>query len=276
MGSTKVQAPPPRDYYKEATDTIRAQVDMAPIIMDAERRIVPQMQAMQMEQMLGQSKNLLSFYGQVMDPFSRLAGQYAESMNKNTMEPLARSSRLAYEAGLGGGAGIQDRLRSQAFGDLDAGFSLTPEMNTLATQMARAGATQRGMAGGNYGVMSEVLNGYQMAQGRQDRARTFAGAVLGSDQNIASQSYAQYGSPMMTGIMQGFSPTGIAGNAMGMNTNLGPSYIKPESQMAQNIYANNYNAELQARTATAANKASMTGAIIGGVGSALGGTNWKG
>jgi len=141
--------------------------------------------------------------------------------------------------------------------------------------MARAGATQRGMAGGNYGVMSEVLNGYQMAQGRQDRARTFAGAVLGSDQNIASQSYAQYGSPMMTGIMQGFSPTGIAGNAMGMNTNLGPSYIKPESQMAQNIYANNYNAELQARTATAANKASMTGAIIGGVGSALGGTNWK-
>lgn len=269
MGSTKVQAPPPRDYYKESVDTIRAQVDMAPIIMDAERKIVPQMQAMQMEQMLGQSKNLLSFYGQVMDPFSKLAGQYAESMNKNAMEPLARSSRTAYEASLGGGAGIQDRLRSQAFSDLEAGFSLTPEMNTLATQMARSGATQRGMAGGNYGVASEVLGGYQLAQQRQDRARTFAGAVLGSDTNMAGQAYAQYGSPMMAGIMQGFSPTGIAGNAMGMNTNLGPSYVKPESQMAQNIYASNYNAELQARTATASNNAAMISGAMSGAGSAL-------
>jgi len=269
MGSTKVQAPPPRDYYKESVDTIRAQVDMAPIIMDAERKIVPQMQAMQMEQMLGQSKNLLSFYGQVMDPFSKLAGQYAESMNKNAMEPLARSSRTAYEASLGGGAGIQDRLRSQAFSDLEAGFSLTPEMNTLATQMARAGATQRGMAGGNYGLASEILGGYQLGQQRQDRARTFAGAVLGSDQQLAGQAYAQYGSPMMAGIMQGFSPTGIAGNAMGMNTNLGPSYVKPESQMAQNIYASNYNAELQARTATASNNAAMISGAMSGAGSAL-------
>ena len=276
MGSTKVQAPPPRDYYKESVDTIRAQVDMAPIIMDAERRIVPQMQAMQMEQMLGQSKNLLSFYGQVMDPFSKLAGQYAESMNKHTMEPLARSSRLAYEAGLGGGAGLQDRLRSQAFSDLDAGFSLTPEMNTLATQMARGGATQRGLAGGNYGLAAEILGGYQMGMGRQDRARTFAGAVLGSDQNIAGQAYAQYGSPMMAGIMQGFSPTGIAGNAMGMNTNLGPSYVKPESQMAQNIYASNYNAELQARTATASNNAAMIGGAMSGVGNAFSGGFAKG
>jgi len=270
MGSTKVQAPPPRDYYKESMDTMRAQIDMAPAMLDAERKLVPQWQQLQLEQMRGQSNNLQTFYGEVMTPFSKLAGQYATEMGNNAMTPLGQGSRKAYEASLGGGAEIQNTLRASAMNDLSAGRGLTGEMNKYAQQSAREAMAARGLTG-NQAVAQEVMNNYQLGNMREDRARTFAGAVLASDQNIASAGYNQYGAPMMQGMMQGFSPTGIAANAMGMNQSLGPTYINPQDQMAQNIYANNYNGQMQANVATAQNNAAMWGGAMSAAGSMIGG-----
>lgn len=275
MGSTKVQAPPPRDYYKESMDTMRAQIDMAPMMLDAERRLVPQWQQLQLDQMRGQAKNMQTFYGEVMSPFAKLAGDYATQMGANAMTPLARSSRSAYEASLGGSAEIQNTLRTSAMNDLNAGRGLTAEMQKMGDQSARAAFAARGLGNSYQGAMQEVLNNYNLGTQREDRARTFSGAVLASDQNIAQAGYTQYGAPMMQGMMQGFSPTGIAQGAMGMNQNLGPLYINPQDQMAQNIYANNYNGQLQANVATAQNNASMFAGAMSGIGSAVGGI-WQG
>lgn len=273
MGSTKVQAPPPRDYYKESMDTIRAQIDMAPMMLDAERKLVPQWQQLQLDQMRGQANNIQTFYGEVMTPFSKLAGRYATEMGANAMAPLGAAARTAYNASLGGSGALQDQLRTSAFNDLNAGRGLTPEMQKMGDQSARAAFAARGLGNSYQGAMQEVLNNYNLGTQREDRARTFAGSVLASDMNIAGQAYSQYGAPMQQGIMQGFSPTGIAANAMGMNQNLGPTYINPQDQMAQNIYANNWNGQLQANVATAQNNAamwggamSMTGNIVGGFG----------
>ena len=276
MGSTKVQAPPPRDYYKESMDTMRAQVDMAPMMLEAERKLVPQWQQLQLEQMRGQANNLQTFYGEVMDPFSKLAGQYATKMGANAMAPLGQATRTAYESSMGGGQNLQNTMRGQAMAGLEAGRGLTEEMQQYAQQSARAGMTARGLSGGNLGVAQEVLNSYQLGNSREDRSRMFANQVLGNDMNIAGQAYSQYGAPMMQGMMQGFSPTGIASNAMGMNQSLGPQFINPQDQMAQNINSSNYNAELQARTATASNKAAMISGALSGVGSALSGGFAKG
>jgi len=270
MGSTKVQAPPPRDYYKESMDTIRAQIDMAPLLLDAEKRLVPQWQQLQLEQMRGQANNLQTFYGEVMTPFSKLAGKYATEMGANAMTPLAQSSRSAYESSLNGGAEIQNRLRASAMNDLDAGRGLTPEMQKVGDQSARSAFAARGLGTGYQSAMQEVLNNYNLGNQREDRARTFAGAVLATDQNIAQAGYSQYGAPMMQGVMQGFSPTGIAANAMGMNQSLGPTYLNPQDQMAQNIYANNYNGQLQANVATAQNKSALTGGLLSAAGSIAG------
>ena len=270
MGSTKVEAPPPRDYYKEMRDTIRAQIDMAPELLDNERKLVPQWQKLQYEQMMGQANNLQSFYGQVMDPFAKLAGRYATSMGENAMKPLGLATRNAYESALGGGAGLQNLMRSQAMNELNAGYELTPDMQRQAQQMARAGASARGLSGTNMGLAGEILGGYNMGQQRQNMARQFATTVLGNDMSIAGNAYNQYGAPMMQGMMQGFSPTGIAGNAMGMNQSLGPQYLQPESQYAGNIYQGNYNAQMQANVATAQNNASMWGAGLSVLGSAVG------
>lgn len=274
MGSTRVEAPPARDYYKEMMDTIRAQVDSAPMILKAERELTPQFQQLQYEQMTGQAKQLQKFYGEQMTPFAKLGGEYAKVASEYTMKPIAQGSRSAYEASLGGGADLQNQMRTQAFGDLNAGMGLTPEMQRESEQQARASMSARGLAGGNQGVASEILGSYNMGMQRQDRARNFAGAVIGQDMAFANAGYQQYGQPMMANIMQGYSPTAVAGNALGMNQNLGGSYVQPESQMAQNIYGSNYNAQLQARVATAQNNSAMWSAGMSAVGSAAGAMCW--
>lgn len=269
MGSTKVQAPPPRDYYKESMDTMRAQIDMAPMMLEAERKLVPQWQQLQLEQMRGQANNLQTFYGEVMDPFSKLAGDYATKMGANAMAPLGQASRTAYESSLGGGQNLQNTMRGQAQNELNAGRGLTSEMEKYGQQAAREAMTARGLSG-NQAVAQEVMNNYQLGNIREDRSRTFATQVFGNDMNIAQAGYNQYGAPLMQGMMQGFSPTGIAANAMGMNQSLGPQFINPQDQMAQNINAGNYNAQLQANIATASNKAAVIGGALSAAGSIFG------
>lgn len=254
---------------------MRAQVDAAPMLIESERKIVPQLQQLQYEQMMGQANNLQSFYSQVMTPFSKLAGQYATEMGANAMAPLGQATRSAYESALGGGVGLQNAMRTSAMEQLNAGTGLTPEMTRQSQQMSRAAMSARGLAGGNQGIAQEVLGGYNLGIMRQQQAQSFASSVLGNDMAIAGNAYNQYGAPMMQGMMQGFSPTGIAANSMGMNQSLGGSYINPESQYAANIYQNNYNGQLQAATATAQANAAKFAGVMQGLGSAAGGI-WHG
>lgn len=272
---TKVQAPPPRDYYKEMSDAIRAQIDLAPQMMDAERKLLPQWQQLQMDTMRGQANNLKTFYRDVMGDSADLMTQYGTTY-ANAFAPIAQTARTSYEASLGGGAGLQDLMRQQAMTGLQAGTGLTPEMQTQAQQMARAAGTARGMANTNRGIGAEILGGYQLGQQREANARLFANQVLGNDVQIAGQAFSQYGAPLVQSGMAALSPMGLAGMATQYNANLGPTYLQPESQYNANLVAANQNAQLQANIATASNKAGMISGVLSGAGSAMSGTNWKG
>jgi hypothetical protein len=270
MGSSKVQAPPPRDYYKEMSDTIQAQIDLAPKMMEAERRLVPQWQQMQYEQMMGQANNLKTFYRSVMGDSAQLLKDYGSTF-ADSLAPIAERSRNTYDLGLGGGAELQNLMRTQALGDLNAGMGLTPEMERLATQMGRGAASARGLTNSAQGIGMETLSGYNLGLQRQAQARTFANQVLGNDVSMSGAAYNQYGAPLVSSGLGALSPMGLAGLATQYNQGLGPTYLQPESQYAANIYANNYNGELQARTATAQNKASMTSGLLSAAGSIVGG-----
>jgi hypothetical protein len=63
---------------------------------------------------------------------------------------------------------------------------------------------------------------------------------------------------------QGFGSANFALNSS-------PGLFNPESSMAQAINAGNYQGELDARTATASNKASMFGGLMGFGGGLMGG-----
>lgn len=274
MGSTKVQAPPPRDYYKEMSDTIRAQIDMAPKLLEGERRLVPQWQQLQYEQMMGQANNLKTFYRSVMGDSADLLRDYGNTFS-SALAPIAQGARATYDQSLGGGAELQNLMRTQAMAGLNAGMGLTPDMERLAGQMGRAGATARGLTNSAQGIGMETLAGYNLGLQREATSRNFANQVLGNDVSMAGNAYSSYGAPLVSSGLGALSPMGLAGQATQYNQNLGPQYLQPESQVAQNIYSSNYNAELQARVATAQNKSALTSGILSGVGSALGGTNWK-
>ncbi len=268
MGSTRVQAPPPRDYYREMSDSIRAQIDLAPKIMEAERSLIPQWQAMQREQMRGQADNLKSFYREVMGDSADLLSQYGTTF-AGALTPIAESSRKTYEASLGGGAELQNLARTQAMAGLQAGSSLTPEMQTQAQQMARAAASARGLGSTNRGIGAEVLGGYQLGLQREDRARLFANTVLGNDITMSGNAYQQYGSPLVQSGMSALSPMGLAGMATQYNANLGPLYLQPESQYAANLVAANQNNQLQASVASAQASGALWGGLMSGIGGGL-------
>ncbi len=270
MGSTKVQAPPPRDYYKEMSDTIRAQIDLAPKMMEAERKLVPAWQQLQYEQMMGQANNLKTFYRSVMGDSASLLRDYGSTF-ADALAPIAERSRATYDLGLGGGAELQNLMRTQALADLNAGTGLTPEMERLASPMGRAGATARGLTNSAQGLGMETLSGYNLGLQRQAQARTFANQVLGNDVSMSGAAYNQYGAPLVSSGLGALSPMGLAGTATQYNQGLGPTYLQPESQYAANLFANNYNGELQANVATAQNKASMTSGLLSATGSIVGG-----
>jgi hypothetical protein len=238
-----------------------AQYRLAPDIIAKERELVPQLQQLQLEQLKAQAGNLQSFYGSVMGDSANLLKQYGSTFT-DALSPIARGARSTYEQSLGGGERIQNLLRGQAESDLSFGMGLTPEMEREATQRARAGMGARGLMNTNLGVGAEILGGYKMGMDRQDRARTFAGQVLNNDVTMAGNAYTQYGSPLVSSGLQGFSPTGLAQSSMTSMQNLGPTYLQPESQFYSNIMAGNQNMQLQAAIANAQAKNSMiTGAM---------------
>ncbi len=271
MGSSRrVQLPPPRDYAAEAEANINAQIRMAPKILAAERDLIPQFQQMQLEQMMGGANNLKTFYRSVMGDSADLLGQYGKTFS-NALSPIAQGARTTYEAGLGGGAALQTAMRNSAMSDLDAGMGLTPEMQKFGTKAARAAFAARGLTSSYQGMAGEVLNNYNLGLDRQNRARTFAGQVLGNDVNMSNAAFQQYGSPLVSSGLNALSPMGLAGMSTDFNKNLGPQYIQPESQMGQNIASMNYNAQVQKAVADAQASNSMRSGLLGAAGSVLGG-----
>lgn len=268
--SSRVKTPPPRDPYEEMKGAIDVQYRLAPDIINKERELVPQLQKLQLDQLTAQAGNLQSFYGSVMGDGSNLLRQYGSAYT-DALSPIARGARSTYEQSLGGGERIQNLLRGQAESDLSYGMGLTPEMEREATQRARAGMGARGLMNTNMGIGAEILGGYKMGMDRQDRARTFAGAVLNNDVTMAGNAYNQYGSPLVSSGLQGFSPMGLAQGASAGMQNLGPTYLQPESQFYSNIMAGNQNMQMQAAVANAQAKNGFMSGLMGMGGSILGG-----
>jgi hypothetical protein len=133
----------------------------------------------------------------------------------------------------------------------------------------RSAYSARGMANTNQGLAAEVLGNYQLGLARQDRARTFAGSVLGNDVNLANNAFSQYGQPIVQSGMAALSPMGLAGNATAYNANLGPAYLQPESQYNANLVAANQNNQLQASVATAQGNSAIWGGLASGIGGGL-------
>ena len=88
-------------------------------------------------------------------------------------------ARLAEMNALASNTGLYDELQGQASSDLALGRMLSPEEERDATQAARVGASQRGMATGPSTLAAEILNRNRMGTAREADRRNFALTVEG-------------------------------------------------------------------------------------------------
>jgi hypothetical protein len=155
-------------------------------------------------------------------------------------------------------------------------------MQKQAQQSARQAMAARGLSG-NQAVAQEVLNNYQMADARENRARQFAGSMYDAGVGQANQAYSMYGTPLMS-QMNAVSAGGLLGAGAGMYGSMGAKLFQPESQYNANIVTANRKeamdvaiANQQASNSFTSGLMSMAGTIGGAflgnpaLGSILGG-----
>ena len=264
----KVSPPPPRDYGQETRSTLRAQVDMAPELYASEAKYRPQYadleRRMQLEQLgIDPSKGLLQAYEEDIAPSMArqkaatvggdidILRQYGPELLKAQREadPLADSLRTG--------------IMESASEDLFAGQGLTATERMDLDQQVLGGAADRGMEGqvstlqqqisqrlgANRGVkqqrLSNAANAYKL--GAQDPLFALTGRAGSTPQ----QAMAQFGSS-------------------GFSLDSSPGIFNPESNYAGNLSTQNWQGQMDARTATAANKAQMWSAVLGAGGEIAG------
>lgn len=269
MGS-KVKAPPPRSYLGEMQDTLNAQAGIQPQLLALERQYTPQWQQLQKENLLGGMKMMTDLYGQALPQSEALSQQILSSQGK-LYGDVGAMSRNAYQQTLDPTtAGLYSSLAGQAASGLASGRNLSDQEQRMAQGSARAAMAARGMQFGNQAVAAEVLNSYNLANAREDRARQFAGQVYGIGQSNAQQAMGMYGQPLMSQL-GAVSPTGLIGQSGQFNQGLGAKLFQPESQYNAQLITANREEAMQAQIANQQAKAGMISAGIGAIGMAAGG-----
>lgn len=257
-----LSAPPARSYYGEMAGALEAQRRILPDIARAEREAMPMYRQLQQESLMGQLGSLESLYGQYAPAAARIS-----QANLAQMSPLyqqaAGMSRDAYMAGMApGGAGLLSKMNQQAEIGLAAGRGLTPEMQTLAQQSARAAMAARGLTG-NQAIGQEVLNSYKLSTERENQARQYAATVYGLNSALSERAAATYGNPVLSNVM---SPGSLMSASATMVGAQGPQFVQPESQYMAGVMGQQYNTQGQVNIARAQALAGMQGGMLSALG----------
>ena len=270
MGSTKVNPPAERGYLNEMQNALAGQIGIQGQLLSAEKQYTPEWQAVQKQALLGGIGNLASIYAGTDAQSVALQNQYLQSQG-NLYGQVGNYARNAYNATLDPTtAGLYSTMANQAAIGLASGRNLTEQETQAAQQSARAAMAARGLQYGNQAVAAEVLNSYNLANAREDRARQYAGQVYGIGQNNASQAMSMYGQPLMTGMNQ-FSTPALLNQSGQLYGGLGSKLFTPESQYNASLITANQQNEMQAKMATAQARAGLASGAMSMLGMAAGG-----
>ena len=266
---TKVKAPKARNYGNEMRDTLQAQIDLAPQLYGAEEQYRGKYAQLDMDIAQQITPQLLDLYETSQ---TRLGAMDREQMGLQreadigAIEKLGPRAMAALEASDPEKAALMKELNKQAQADLASGGDLSAWERREIQQSSRAGGAARGMGYADRDVAFESLAQLQGANTRRRERQGFAQSMVGLNQATKGDPFmAILGRPSsMNPMMAG----GVVGQAGGYNPG---AMFSPESQYAGDIYNQQWQGELAARTASAKNRASMIGAGIGAAGSMMGG-----
>ena len=269
MGSTNIATPEKRDYYKEISDTTRAQVKLAPELYRAEEQFRGKYAQLDVDIAKKISPQLMDIYESVQPRLAAMDRQTLSAQREadiGAIEELGPRAMAAMRAADPDKASLMDELNQQALSDLKLGGQLNAGEQRQLSQAARGAQAARGFG---YGINDAAIESWAQLQGGTQRRRERQGFA----QSMVGLSQQTQGDPFMAilGRPSNLSPTmagGVLGQAQGFNPG---QMFSPESQYAGDIYNQQWQGELAARTANAANQAAISGAMIGAVGSIGGG-----
>lgn len=274
---TSVREPAPRDYAKETEASLRAQIKLAPDVLKAEQATRPGYTKLDLESLdqalygVGNQKGLLALYEDIVPRMSATDSQASSAQRASDIADLRQlgpEMRAAIQASNPEAFSLMTELEKQAQSELAAGSTLTPSMRAELEHYIRGGQSARGLGAGPSDLFEEAFTLGSAGQQLKDRRRAFAGSVVDMSQRL-------YGDPLLAITGRPSRATDQAGGftsaGQSLAKGIGPLLFNPESQYAADIYQNNYQGQLAARTASAANKGALIGAGIQAAGSILGG-----
>lgn len=269
---TKVKAPAPRNYGQETRDTLQAQVDLAPDIFAAEEKFRGKYAQLDMDIAKQLAPDLMDLYDTSQRRLSALDRETLSAQRGADIADIEQYGtramqgyRSAMDAANPEQAALMAELNNQALSDLKLGGRLNASEQRELQQGARGAQAARGFG---YGINDAAIESWAQLQGSEQKRRErqgFAQSMAGLNQSTSVDPFmAILGRPASTTPAMTGS---FVGQAQGFNPG---AMFSPESQYAADIYNQNYQGNLAARTATAKNRASMIGAGIGAVGSMFG------
>jgi hypothetical protein len=270
MGS-KAKAPAPnpeadyQQYLAEARNALRAQKAILPELAEYQAGLAPTLARSQAAAAEAGATEFLGLTGRLYQPAMAMQRQVAEGQ-MGLMAGLAPQATQAAIAGMDATTrGLYQTYGTQALEDLQRGSALNAQETALAQQAARAAAERRGVNLSRQGSDLEILNTYQLGQQRLAQRQAVAQQAFQMGQGVQTLGMQGFLSPSL-GASQAYSPMALSGYGMGAVSNLGESFLTPESQYMANIRAN----RIQMETSIAAANAQRSGAIWGGALSAAG------
>jgi hypothetical protein len=266
----KVKAPAPRSYMDEMQSALNAQAGIQGNLINLERQYTPQWQQLQQQNLMGAMGNINALYGQAIPQSELLQNQMLASQGR-VYAGLGAEARNAYNATLDPTtAGLYNTMASQAATGLASGRNLSDQETRLAQGSARAAMAARGMQMGNQAIAAEVLNSYNLANAREDRARQFATNMYGLGTQNATQAMSMYGQPLMNQL-GAVSASGMIGQAGTYNAGLGAKLFQPESQYNAGLITANRQEQMQAAIANQQAQTGMISGVLSAAGMAAGG-----
>ena len=268
---TRVDAPPPRDYYGETAETLQAQVDLAPDRFAAESEFRPKYASLDkqiLRDTLFGDDGILKTYSEALPQLNQAQTASDAAAREAQIADVERLGSRAVEAIKSANpeaTELQRQLTQRATDQISSDNILDPRLRREFAQQVRAGQASRGMGTGARDVSEEAaFTAMQADQLRRARER-FAGSV--AQLNAATQQ-----DPFLAILGRSGTNVNSAFNAAGQAGSFNPgSLFNPESGYASDLYNTNFNAANAAAIASANNKAGLIGGALGAVGSIGGG-----
>lgn len=278
-GGKSPKAPPPRDYYKETSDTLKAQIKYAGPLAQAEAEFRPIYNKLELDSyknMLLGSKGLGPEYAnmglneiltqEIMPSMSRAEALDARIRRESDIRDVEQLGQRASEAYLNAdprSKALLETLNAQVLADLQGNGRLSADEQRSVEQQARSGFARRGLSLGRQAVASELFATQKAIDARKLMNREYARNTLGLNKQFTADPFQA----ILGRAGQAFSAANQQqAFGQGFAASIGPRLFNPESQYAADIQTSN----TQAALATQAAKAQITSATIGAVGSVAG------